>query len=240
MAVGKMIISPDIEDRLGQRGMSEVAASLWPVDCQTCGRPLGSRPPSLCVDDMVAFAMATLHHERCRAPVWNHLRAVRTPAAAVVTHRARLVMLPLSDLLLARSGPGVVPVLLVNPSMENVILAFDGGGMWHPQLHAVFAAAGMAPPGPGLQPYKPIAGVAAQLTMTAVTITMCQPAPIDSYECGIPDANAPFLHEIVGQGGVMLASTYAADPYSDGLAHQLRAALHGGRVLFGWVPLSER
>jgi hypothetical protein len=149
-------------------------------------------------------------------------------------------MLPLSDLLLARSGPGVVPVLLVNPSMENVILVFDDGGMWRPQLHAVFTAAGMAPPGPGLQPYKPIAGAAAQLTTTAVTITMRQPAPIDSYECGLADADAPFLHEIVGQGGVMLALTYAADPYSDDLARQLRDASRDGRVLFGWVPLSRR
>ncbi len=67
MAVGKMLTSLDIEDVLGQDGVSEVAASLWPVDCQTCGQPLGSRPPALCVDDLVGFAMATLHHGRCRA-----------------------------------------------------------------------------------------------------------------------------------------------------------------------------
>ena len=72
MAVGKMLISPDIEDRLGKNGVSEVAASLWPVDCQTCGQSLGSRPPSLCVDDLVGFVMATLHHGRCRASEWNH------------------------------------------------------------------------------------------------------------------------------------------------------------------------
>jgi hypothetical protein len=62
----------------------------------------------------------------------------------------------------------------------------------------------------------------------------------EPYECGLADADAPFLHEIVGRVGVMLALTYAADPYSDDLDRQLRDALRDGRVLFGWVPLSRR
>ena len=240
MAVGEMIISPDIDDRLGKDGVSEVAASLWPVDCQTCGQSLGSRLPSLCVDDLVAFVMATLHHERCRASEWNYERAVRTSAADVVTHRTRLVMPPLSDLGVAGSGLSVIPVMLVNPSMESVILVLDDGGTWHPQLHAVWAAMGMVPPGPGLRPYKPIAGAAARLTGAAVTITLRRPAPADAYECGLTEADGLFPSEIVSQGGVMLAVTYVADPHSDDLARQFRDALRGGRVLFGWVPLSRR
>ncbi len=240
MAVSKMLTSPDIEDILGQDGVSEVAASLWPVDCQTCGQPLGSRPPALCVDDLVGFAMATLHHERCRASGWNHQGAVRTPAADVVTHRTRLVMPPLSDLGVAGSGLAVIPVMLVNPSMENVILMLDDGGRWHPQLHAVWAAMGMVPPGPGLRPYKPIAGASAWLTGAAVTITVRRPAPTDAYECGLTEADGLFPSEIVSQGGIMLAVTYVADPYSDDLARQVRDALRDGRVLLGWVPLSSR
>jgi hypothetical protein len=38
-------------------------ASLWPADCQTCGNPPGTQPPALCVDNIGAFGMATLHHE---------------------------------------------------------------------------------------------------------------------------------------------------------------------------------
>lgn len=242
MAVGKMLISPDIEDRLGKNGVSEVAASLWPVDCQTCGQSLGSRPPSLCVDDLVGFVMATLHHGRCRASEWNHQEAVRTPAADVVTHRTRLVMPPLSDLGVVGSGLGVIPVMLVNPSMENVILVLDDGGTWHPQLHAVWVGMGMVPPGPGLRAYKPIAGAAARLTAAAVTITLRRPAPADAYECGLTEADGLFPSEIVSQGGIMLAVTYVADPSSEDedLARQFRDALRGGRVLLGWIPLSRR
>lgn len=69
MAIGKMLTSPDIEGRLGEDGVAETAASLWPEDCQTCGRPLGPRPPALCVDDLGSFVMATLHHER-----WDGIR----------------------------------------------------------------------------------------------------------------------------------------------------------------------
>ena len=52
MAIGKMLTSPGIEGRLGEDGVAEAAASLWPEDCQTCGRPLGPRPPALCIDDL--------------------------------------------------------------------------------------------------------------------------------------------------------------------------------------------
>ncbi len=69
---------------------------------------------------------------------------------------------------------------------------------------------------------------------------MRQPTPNDSYECGLTEADAPFPREIFDQGGIMLAVTSVADPYSGDLARQLRAALRDGRVLFGWLPLSKR
>ena len=53
MTVGEVLISGEIKDHLGDSGVTEVTGWLWAVDCQTCGRPLGSDPPALCVDDMV-------------------------------------------------------------------------------------------------------------------------------------------------------------------------------------------
>jgi hypothetical protein len=67
MALGQMHISPDIEDKLGEDGLAEVAVSLWPVDCQTCGEPLGPLAPALYIHDMGAIALASLHHEQCRS-----------------------------------------------------------------------------------------------------------------------------------------------------------------------------
>ncbi len=68
MVLGNVLISPDTRANLGPAGVAELTASLWPVDCQTCGRPLGAQPPALAVDDVTAFAWASLHHQRCRAP----------------------------------------------------------------------------------------------------------------------------------------------------------------------------
>lgn len=235
MAIGKMLTSPDIEGKLGEDGVAEAAASLWPEDCQTCGQPLGPRPPALCVDDLGAFAMATLHHKRCRAPEWNQ-GSVTGPSGALVTHRTRLLMLPLSDLKGTESSLGVIPVMVVNPSMENVVLVPEGA-RWRPQMHAAFAAMGMVPPGPGLRLYKPITGATARLADTAVTITLQMPAPSDAYECALTESDAPFAREIADQSGIMLAVTYAADPSSDYLARQFRDALRDGRLLCGWVTL---
>ena len=236
MTVSKMLTSTDIEARLGKEGVAEAAASLWPVDCQTCGQPLGLRPPALCVDDVGTFAMATLHHDRCRAPGWNDGPLTGT-SGALVTHRTRLAMPPLSDL--RGTGLGQIPVMVVNPSMENVILVPDDDGKWHPQMHAAFSAMGMAPPGPELRVYKPITGAAARLTPSAVTITMKMPAPSDAYECALTASDTRFAEEISSQRGIMLAVTYAADPDSDDdLVSQVQDALRTGRMLCGWVSLS--
>jgi len=102
-------------------------------------------------------------------------RAVRAAARKAIAGRGQLD--------LRGTGLGHIPVMLVNPSMENVVLVPDDDGKWHPQMHAVFAAMGMAPPGPGLRLYKPITGAAARRTASAVTITMKMPAPSDAYEC---------------------------------------------------------
>jgi hypothetical protein len=66
MVLSKVHISSKIRDKLGENGVAELTACLWPVDCQTCNRPLGADPPALLVDDMLAFATASLHHRRCQ------------------------------------------------------------------------------------------------------------------------------------------------------------------------------
>ena len=232
MAVGEMLVSPDIEGKLGKDGVAAVAASVWPVDCQTCGKPLGSRPPALCVDDMITFAAASLHHRQCRAPGWNQ-GPVAGFGGDLITHRTRLVMLPLDG----GDGPAVIPVMLVNPSMEHVLLTEDGGA-WRPQFNAAFTSFGMVPPGPQMQIYKPVTGASARLTPAAVTITMPQPSITDAYECTLAEGDERFAREIAGQGGIMLAVSHVVDPSCADLTGQFIAAIRAGRLLCGWVLLS--
>ena len=232
MAVDRMLISPAVRDKLGDRGVTEVGSWLWAVDCQTCGRPLGSRPPALCVDDMIAFAAASLHHEECRAPQWGQGPFTGLGGSDRVTHRSRLIMLPTGG----EGSSRAIPVMVVNPTMELVMLG-QADGRWRPQYHATFTAAAMVPPGPQLHIYRPLPGTSARLTRTAVTVTMPPPAATDHYECGLGQGDEPIHRAIAGEGGVLLAVTHAVDPHAGDFARQFAAALRGGRMLCGWIPL---
>jgi hypothetical protein len=233
VGIGQALVSSDTQDKLGREGFAELAASLWPVDCQTCGRPLGSAPPSLCVDDMTVFATASRHHEQHRAPEWNQ-GIITGPSGAYVTHRERLGMLPTSS----GTEPDSLPTMLVNPSLESVFL-YPVGGTWRPRLPAEFAAAGMVPLGDQLMLYQPITGATARLTAAAVTITMQQPASAGAYECELPESDAPFYREVSAKRGILLVVTHVVDPSSDNLTRQLWHALQTGRVLCGWVALAR-
>ena len=131
------------------------------------------------------------------------------PSGARVTHRTRLLMLPLSDLRGTESSLGVIPVMIVNPSMENVVLVPDGG-RWRPQMHGL-RRHGHGPTRARAAAVQAITGATARLADTAATITLQMPAPSDAYECALTEGDAPFAREIADQSGIMLAVTYAAD-----------------------------
>jgi hypothetical protein len=59
-----------VKNKLGGDGVKAIAAWLWAVDCQACGKPLGNQSPALCVDDLTVFAAASLTHPECRASAW--------------------------------------------------------------------------------------------------------------------------------------------------------------------------
>jgi hypothetical protein len=238
MVLGNVLISPDIRANLGPEGVAELTASLWPVDCQTCGRPLGMLPPALAVDDATAFAWASLHHKQCRAPGWNS-GPVIIQTAAGVSHRSRLIIMPTQKSRRAARPDGAMPMMVVNPGMESVTLRRDRG-RWRPQFDSVFTDAGMVPPGRKLRIRRPIRGATATLTPATARITL-HDLPDDVYESDIGAENAaddPFRREITSQGGIMLAVTHIVDPAADdGLGREIASAMREGRMLCGWVAL---
>lgn len=238
MVTGNALISAGTRAELGRDGLAELTASLWPVDCQTCGRPLGAQPPALAVDDMTVFAWASLHHERCRAPGWNS-GPVITQTNAGVSHRSRLAMMPTQGSRRAAGPDGALPMMVVNPGMESVTLRRDRG-RWRPAFHSVFAAAGMVPPGRKLRIRRPVPGATATLTPAAARIIL-KDLPDAVYESDLDaenDGTGPFRREITSQGGIMLAVTHVVDPAAGDLARQLASAMRESRMLCGWVALA--
>jgi len=235
VAIGKMLVSADTRDQLGgAEGVAAVAACLWPGDCQTCGRVLGQDPPALCVDDLSEFAYASVHHPACRAPGWNDSSSIATTSRPLVSHRTRLVMLPMAD----GGKRELVPVMVINPALESVFLAPGQDGRWRPETSATFTALGLVPPGPDLKLDQPVSGAYAGLTGAAVVITLTI-APFDSYACDLAPGDAPFHREITSQRGILMAVTQAVDPASAGLVSQFQQALRQRNLLCGWVALRD-
>lgn len=104
--------------RLGAAGLALVQASLWPKDCQTCGRVLGSAAPALHVLELEEFVSAMLHHPRCQRPEWSTGAMPGGVSQPNASWHARTILLPLPR------GPR--PLLLVNPTLQVVYLERDG------------------------------------------------------------------------------------------------------------------
>jgi hypothetical protein len=231
-------MSVDTQARLGSAGIAEVTASLWRVDCQSCGLPLGAGPAALAVDQAGPVGWASLHHERCRQPQWNDSGMIAVNAAHQ-THRSRLVIMPVHGLHLPAGRDQVLPVMIVNPALECVQLR-QAGGRWQPQLDEDFTAAGMTLPGSGLVIHQPIPGASAVLTAVSAAVRL-RARPGITYESwldGQDHHTALARRAITSQGGIMLAVSHAVDPAATGdLPRQFDDGLREGKVLLGWAAL---
>jgi hypothetical protein len=119
MSVQRIIFDRKTHGKLGDDGLTEVQSCLYPVDCQTCGRPLGADTPALVINEMDSWALAELHHRGCRAAEWNAGPVITAPAGNTISWRAESALFPLRS----ESGePSNCAMLIVNPSLEAVWL----------------------------------------------------------------------------------------------------------------------
>jgi hypothetical protein len=237
MGVESALINEKISSELGEEGLRGLLACLWPVDCQTCGGFLGDEPPSLCVDDSVIFAVASLHHPGCRAPVWND-SGVITAVSDVdsLSYVTTALLLPLG-----RNGREEWwPMMVVNPGLESVVLEREDQS-WRVRPNLAFKGAGLVPPGPGLMIGRPVDGAVALLTATSVAVAF-QVTPLRTYEAPVDEAVAECART---RGGVLIGVTHALNP-GELTEEDLNTAMATGQILMGWVgvhgaaPASKR
>jgi hypothetical protein len=114
--------------------------NLWPVTCQTCGEPLGSKA-DISADGLAddGKAVLSMHHSACRP-------SGITPRDGVTMRR------PTSSFAagcLAKPGQAPqasdIPVMVVNPSCEQVLLERDGTGAWRNATLDEFTSLGLLP-----------------------------------------------------------------------------------------------
>jgi hypothetical protein len=235
VSVLKIICDRKTRDKLGEDGLAEVRAQLYAVDCQTCGRPLGTGAPALVVDEMDEWAMAGLHHRGCRVAEWNDGTVIGGSAGATITWRAESALFPVPT---ASGERASCAMLIVNPSLE-VLWLYAGAGGWRPGYHAVFSAAGLAPSsGPVLVLRERIApGVTARIGDAEIAAVLRQPAPKDEYSAAAASETVALARAY----GFLLVVTHALDP-SDlasmgGRAGVLQVldAIEHERAITGWV-----
>lgn len=227
MAVEQIHITQDVYDKLGERSLREIARWLWPVDCQTCGRFLGDDPPSLCVDDLMIFSTATLHHQVCRASGWNDSGRLDHTPEAHLSFITGLVMMPTTA-----DGSDHIPMVLLNPSLELVTLERDAQERWQPRLNLAYRNAGLAPLAADGTVGTPIPGAFARVTEDSLAVSM-KSAPFNSYE--VP-ATPQALDAARRHNGVLFAVTQTLHP-GEITPESLGRAMQAGEVLVGRVAL---
>ncbi|MEU4834111.1 hypothetical protein [Streptosporangium sp. NPDC023615] len=230
MVLRRILANEKINDKLGEEGVQEILASMWPGDCQTCNRPLGDEPPALLVNDMIAFGTATLHHPSCQAPDWNDGSLHARPPGDFVSWRARVVMLPIFH----GSTPDPRPMLLVNPGLEMVMLHQDDQKRWRVTAHSAFTAMGLRPPGDQLLLDRPLPNITGHSTSTTLSVRFQAIAPNDGYDA---PAGAEYRQRARELGGFLLGITHALDPNTL-TAENVQQTMVTSRIIMGWIALT--
>ncbi|WP_435643515.1 tetratricopeptide repeat protein [Streptomyces sp. H49] len=223
-----------IREKLGQQTLSSVCASLWPKDCQTCGKPLGESAPSLVVSDCLVFGFAELHHLQCRTPEWldnpNYNKSQNLSWASLA------FMLPVG----AAGDEVGTPCFLVNPGLELVYLAPDGAGGWEPAPLDLFEKHGFGYFGPEFIIDEPVSSGHRSLFDPYCVI---RGSEIEVYESPAHTWSAPLDDEVLEavrvKGGILAAIAAHIRPDLDLSYAALLQAMMQREVAVGWIPLSQ-
>jgi hypothetical protein len=229
MGVQKAAVDDRIREQLGDDGVRLALASLWAVDCQTCNRPLRGDVPSLAVDDAIAFAIATLHHQRCRPSQWKDEGSINVANSPTVSYTSLSLVLQATE-----GSQGDRAALVVNPRLEMLLLKRSPLGQWQVDVGAEFHAAGLRNPAESpLDLATPLPDARAQLRGGQVVVTLTGP-PAQQYAAG---ANAAFTRVLTAHRGLVLFITQAVNPPQVSNMAQLAPVLTGDRSVGGWVAL---
>lgn len=236
VGIARAEVDDRITQELGAETVKQVLASLWAGDCQSCGRPLGARPPALVVEDFGTDHKAMLFHPRCRASQWKDTGGIYLASGNLLSWTSHIVGMPIQ--VPGENGTRILPTLLVNPGLEMISLVRSDSGQWAVSIETVFGPLGLKPPGingPGLG--EPTPGLVAHLEGSELTVSAA--AGLLTYSIGLQPADRPIRDAITGEGGVMLAVTHALDPSTVNNPAQLSPVLAGDRSLFGWAALDS-
>jgi hypothetical protein len=227
VGVVQVLTDEAIRAKLGMDGLAEVQANLWLGDCQSCGQPLGADPPALCVDDMMLYAAASLHHVSCQAPRWRSEGRPRLARRATAVSRLLLLS--------AVGGMSAVPVMLVNPSLEAVLVAVVDR-RWRVNTVGAYGRVGLGSVA-GVNGARVLPKATAVLRDGVLVVQLTEKAQVERWSCSVDKPAAARAAEL---GRVMIGVTTAVRPDEVGArVDVVVGALESGHVAVGWIELAD-
>lgn len=208
MKPGHLNVDALTRQLLDEDGVQKVAAVLHPRrgDCQTCNTTLTAGHVSLAVD-MVSdsLAIAALHHDTCRRAAWNS-------SGFMIFHEQACSYATGYWGMPAVAGNARFPLLMVNPALEAVHLAYDAG-RWSPAPSQEYLRLGFRPHRDG----HPVASLPDDVKIMVYPGGLVQIA-VSAQECYPPQdgdlSPAPqgLLELLRPRHAALLAISHAADP----------------------------
>ncbi len=167
----ELYIADTVAGLIDPASLHEWLTNLWPVACQTCGEPLGTKADISAdgpVDD--TKVLISMHHSTCRpsgiTPPGGPIRMNRPTSSFAAGYLTRSPGKPrASD----------IPVMVVNPSCEQLLLEQDNQGAWRNATLDEFTAIGLRPATGKLPPH--IRQIRAGLAGGRLTVTLNADSP---------------------------------------------------------------
>jgi hypothetical protein len=218
-----------VADLIDPDSLARWLTNLWPVACQTCGEPLGTKA-DISADGPLSGnrVLISMHHSACRpsgiTPPGGRVRMNRPTSSFVAGYLAK-------D---GKPGTHDFPVMVVNPSCEQLLLEHDGAGGWRNATLDEFATLGLRPAAGNFPP--PARQIRADLRDDRLTVTIgADPPGVHTWAISPP----PHVREQLRHyRGLALSLTTKAPPTLL-TPEDLPGAFNDPEALVSWVDLTR-
>lgn len=218
-----------LEALIDKPALARWLPNLWPIVCQTCRDPLGVRV-DISIDGPLEHGkiLLSMHHSSCRPSGTTPLDGVTMscPTASFAAGYIGSGRKPRKD---------DFPVLVVNPSCEQLQLIPDSTGGWRNATLEAFTPLGFVPPSSGFPPT--ISDAEAEIADGYLIVTLTgyvEDAPDQEWAVKPP---AHVLDQARRLGGVAVSLVTKALPTLI-QPDDLPAAFTDDEALVGWIPLA--
>jgi hypothetical protein len=219
-----------VADLIDSGSLSRWLTNLWPVACQTCGEPLGSKA-DISVDGPIddAKVLVSMHHCSCRPS------GITPPDGRITMNR------PTSSFAAGYLGDPTrkpsaadIPVMVINPSCEQLVLEQDDTGGWRNATLDEFTSLGLRPATGGFPPH--VHQIRADLVGDRLTVTINADSPAEHTWAIAPPPHV--CEQLRRHRGFAISLTTKALPTLL-IPEDLPGAFADPEALVGWVDLAK-